>query len=130
MRLRLPAILSGLALLAALGGCASNDKTGTMLVSPSRFTLYNCKELAYQQTQSVTRQRELEGLIARAKQDASGGLVSAIAYEPEHQSVLGELKVLRQEAKEKNCNLPDPDAVPPPVAAAAAKPANPAKPKR
>lgn len=130
MRLRLLVTAFGLAAIAVLGGCASDPKTGTALVSPSRFMLYNCKELAAHQAGTVARQRQLERLMAQAKQGSGGSFVSTIAYEPEYQNVLGEMKVLRQEAVQKECNLPDPyapAAAPPP---AAPKPAKPAKPKR
>jgi len=127
MRLSRFALASGLALAAALGGCA-DSKTGTLLVSPSRFTLYNCNEMGVHQKAIVARQRQLEDLMARAKRDSGGGIVSAVAYEPEYQNMLGELKVLRQQAAQKDCVLPDPYA-PEPVAPAPA-PAKPARGKR
>jgi len=124
MRLHFVAIASGLAVAAIVGGCTTNSKSGTTLVSPGRFILFNCKELAAQQTGLVGRQRQLEELMTKAKQGSGGTIVSAVAYEPEYQNVQGEMKVLRQEAAEKNCNLPDPyaPAVPPPAAAKPAKP--------
>ena len=122
MRLQRFALASGLALAAALGGCG-DTKTGTMLVSPARFTLYNCKELAAQQGALLARRRQLEDLIVRAKRGSGGSLVSAVAYEPDYQAVLGELKVLRQEAAQKECTLPDPNA--PAVSPPAAKPGRP-----
>ncbi len=112
--------------LVALGGCG-DTKTGTMLVSPSRFLLYNCNELAAQQKGTVARLRQLEDLIARAKRDAGGGVVSAVAYEPEYQNALGDLKVLRQQAAEKDCTLPDPNA---PVVSPSPSVAEPARRKR
>jgi hypothetical protein len=125
MRLRLLIPAFGLTLAAALGGC-TDSRSGTMLVSPARFTLYNCQELAAHQAGLVSRQRQLEDLMAKANREAAGRIVSAAAYQPEYQTVLGEMKVLRQEAVQKDCKLPDPYA-PPPVTA---KPAKPAKPKR
>lgn len=124
MRLRLLVPAFGLT-LAALGGC-TDSRSGTMLVSPARFTLYNCQELATHQATLVSRQRDLEGLMARANRESAGRIVSVAAYQPEYQTVLGEMKVLRQEAAQKDCKLPDPYA--PPLVAA--KPAKPAKPKR
>jgi len=121
MRLQRFALASGLALAAMLGGCG-DTKTGTMLVSPARFTLYNCNEMVAQQTATVARLRQLEDLIARAKRDSSGGFVSAVAYEPEYQNAQGELKVLRQQAAQKDCTLPDPNARP-------ASPATPSQPQ-
>ncbi|MCK9915961.1 hypothetical protein MXD81_43085 [Microbacteriaceae bacterium K1510] len=129
MRLQRFALASGLALAAALGGCG-DTKTGTMLVSPSRFMLYNCNELVVQQTATVARLRQLEDLIARAKRDSGGSLVSAVSYEPEYQNALGELKVLRQQAAQKDCTLPDPNAQPASTTAAPQPQAKPARRKR
>lgn len=128
MRLKPFALASALALAAALGACA-DSRTGNVFVSPARFTLYNCRELADYQIGLVDRRRQLEGLMAKAKQEASGSIVNTIAYEPDYQTALGELKVLRQEAAQKGCNLPDSNALPP-AAPVSAKPAKPAKPKR
>lgn len=123
MRLRLFLTASTFATLTVLGSCASDPKTGNVLVSPARFMLYNCKELAQHQMSLVARQRQLEGLMRQAKQGSGGSFVSAIAYEPDYQNVLGEMKVLRQQQAEKECNLPDPYApAAPPPAAKSAKP--------
>jgi hypothetical protein len=128
MRLRFVAIASGLALTTTLVGCASDTKSGNAFVSPARFMLYTCKELGQQQAALLGRQRQLEQLMAKSKQDAGGGFVNVIAYEPDYQNTLGEMKVLRQQQAEKGCNLPDPYA--PGAAAAAAPQQQPAKPVR
>lgn len=122
-------LIVGLIALAMLGGCG-DTKTGTMLVSPSRFMLYNCNEMVAHQAGLVARRRQLEDLMARAKRDGGGGVVSAIAYEPEYQNTLGELKVLRQQAAEKECTLPDPNALPASPTSSAQPQAKPARTKR
>jgi hypothetical protein len=127
MRLRLLTTVSAFAAVTVLAGC-TDTKSGTFLVSPARFTLYNCKELADYQGGAVARQRQLEKLMAQSRQESSGTIVNAIAYQPEYQNVLGEIKVLREEAAQKGCTLPDPYAAPP--APVALKPATPARRRR
>lgn len=129
MRLQRFALASGLALATALGGCG-DTKTGTMLVSPARFTLYNCNELVAQQTATVARLRQLEDLMARAKRDSGGSFVSAVSYEPEYQNAQGELKVLRQQAAQKECKLPDPNAQPASPTSPPQPQAKPGRPRR
>jgi len=100
------------ALLAALplAGCAmSDDKLATMLVAPGKFTLYTCPELVQKAKELGARQRELEGLMAKAGEDASGKLVSTLAYRPDYLSNRGEMHDVREAATGKAC-LADVDA--------------------
>lgn len=109
-----------------VGGCATNesDALGTALVAPGKYVLYNCPEIAVAYNGLVARQRELEGLMAKASQDSGGRFVSAIAYDTDYARTKADLRVLRQEAVAKNCKMPDaaPAAAPKP-SARAAKPA-------
>jgi len=120
MRLRPFVIAVGLLVIALLGGCAvSDDRLASMMVAPGKFALYTCPEMVQAQKDNVKRQREMEGLMAKAGTESSGRLVSALAYRPEYLTLQGELKDLRNAAAEKQCVLPDPatiatdDAVPP-----------------
>jgi predicted outer membrane protein len=83
-----------------LAGCAgSNDQTASLLVTPGKYAIYNCGQLAVAAGKTAERERELEGLMAKA-QTGAGGQV---------------------EARDKHCTLPpdaaaapQPQALPPP----------------
>jgi hypothetical protein len=90
--------------LAVLAGCgATGDHPENFYVAPGKYVLYDCKQLAGAQAHFAERDQELSRLIARAKEGAGGGVVSALAYEPEYYSNLGELRDVQREMREKNC---------------------------
>jgi hypothetical protein len=102
------AAMFGIATAGLLAGCSMSDDTmASLMVAPGKFTLYSCEALVEQERKSSTRARELEQLMARAEVDASGRLVSTIAYRSEYLTVRGELEELRRAAAEKKCpNIP------------------------
>jgi hypothetical protein len=96
------------AALAALtlAACAGNDdQAARFLVAPGRYALFNCKQLAQEAEVKVTRQHELEGLMAQAGTGSAGQLVSAVTYRPEYLTLRGELEDMRQTAAEKKCKV-------------------------
>jgi hypothetical protein len=96
------------AALAALtlAACAGNDdQTAHFLVAPGRYALFNCKQLAQEAAVKVTRQHELEGLMAQAGTGSAGQMVSAVAYRPEYLTLRGELEDMRQTAADKKCKF-------------------------
>lgn len=96
------------AALAALtlAACAGNDdQAARFLVAPGRYALFNCKQLAQEADVKVTRQHELEGLMAQAGTGSAGQLVSAVTYRPEYLTLRGELEDMRQTAAEKKCKI-------------------------
>lgn len=101
-RLILPAALSALLTACANTGVPDDD-IGQLLVGPDKFVLYNCPDIARAAREISNRQRKLEALMARASADSGGRMVSAIAYRPEYLQARGEMNVLRQTAREKNC---------------------------
>jgi hypothetical protein len=101
----------GLTLPALLAGCVAGERAEDFYVAPGKYVLYDCQQLAGAAAHFEERDRELSGLMARAKQDAGGELVSALAYNSDYYSNLGELKDVRREQAEKNCS-PDIKAAP------------------
>ncbi|HEY2758781.1 MAG TPA: hypothetical protein VGJ01_23990, partial [Pseudolabrys sp.] len=101
------AIVAGIMAALALSGCVSDDTMSTILVSPGKFILYTCPELITEGRKMAARQRELESLMAKARQDAGGEFVNVLAYRQEYLTNIGEMKDLRAQAKEKDCALPD-----------------------
>lgn len=121
-------VILGIAAGALLAGCTtSDDKLGSVFIAPGKYRLYNCPELIQRQAEIVGRLKLLEGLMAKAGQDAGGRVASAMAYRSEYLSMRGDLVELRREAVEKECRLPDPNAAPAP--AAPPKPAGRTKPR-
>lgn len=100
--------LLGLFAIAVLPGCASDDSAGRFLVQPDKYVLYNCKELATATQANAKRRNELEALMVKAGPDASGKLVSNLAYRPEYTQLHGEMNELHRTALAKNCKeVPD-----------------------
>jgi hypothetical protein len=94
---------------ALLSGCvASDDASGRFLVQPDRYQLYSCRELAEAAEGLGARQRELEGLMAKAP-DASGQFVSTIAHRPEYLQLRGLMNEIRKTSAEKKCKF-NPDS--------------------
>jgi hypothetical protein len=92
--------------MLSLSGCAmSDDKLSTFLVAPDKYVLYTCKEIAAQAKVNVARQKELEGLMAKANTDAGGRLVSSVAYQPDYLTARGEMNDLRDAAIVKHCDF-------------------------
>lgn len=98
---------SSIAALAALAlsGCASEEAASRFLVAPDKYVLYSCPELATASQATLTRQRELEMLMAKAETGSGGQLASAMAYRPEYLQLRGEMDQLRKTAGEKNCKF-------------------------
>jgi hypothetical protein len=122
--INLPRVLLPLALAAAVvAGCSTNgeDRLGSALVAPGGFEFYDCQQLATQDRVQTTHEHELERLMAKAKQGAGGGLVSAIAYEPDYATNHATLRELHREQARKKCG---PTAAAPATAVLPA-PANP-----
>jgi hypothetical protein len=95
-------------LAASLAGCtttggSADDGMGGFVVAPGKFLLFNCDQLAVRATGIVTRQKELEALMAKAGTGADGGLVSAFSYRPEYVALRGEMNELRKAAAERHC---------------------------
>lgn len=109
-----------MALPILLAGCAvSGDHAEDFYVAPGKYVFYDCKQLAGVAAHFEQRNKELEDLMARAKKGAGGELVSAMAYNSDYYSNLGELKDVRREQADKKC---DPNITAAPMAPPAPKP--------
>jgi hypothetical protein len=87
-----------------LAGCAvSGEHAESFYVAPGKYVFYDCTQLAGTAARLEERDRELTRLIARAKEGPGGDLVSAMAYDSDYYSNLGELRDVRREQAEKNC---------------------------
>jgi hypothetical protein len=97
-------IVLAVAVPVFLAGCAvSGERAEDFYVAPGKYIFYDCTQLAGAAAHFVQRDKELLNLMARAKQGAGGELVSAMAYNSDYYSNLGELKDVRREQAEKKC---------------------------
>ena len=55
-----------------LCGCASDETMSRFLVPPEKYVLYSCPELATASQKNVSRQHELEALMAKAGSGSGG----------------------------------------------------------
>ena len=99
----------------ALAGCVSGEHAEDFYVAPGKYVLYDCKQLAGAAAHFEERDKELTKLIARAKEGPGGEIASALAYNSDYYSNLGELKDVHREQAEKKCP-PDLKAEPTPPA--------------
>jgi hypothetical protein len=100
------AVIYAAGAMLALSACTmSDDKLSTFLVAPDKYVLYTCKEIAAQAKVNLARQKELEGLMARANTDAGGRIVSSVAYQPDYLTARGEMNDLKDAAIAKHCDF-------------------------
>jgi len=88
-----------------LAGCGTTGALDSMLVDPSRYEGYNCKDLANQLQNLDKREKDLRNLIDRADESASGVVIGALAYRTDYETVIADKKVLRGTMAEKKCQL-------------------------
>ena len=74
--LRRGAFAAGLAVL--LSGCGTSQQTSSLLVAPGKYDIYTCAQIAIRMQDVDTEGKKLEGLMARASQDASGRLSATL----------------------------------------------------
>jgi hypothetical protein len=109
--------------VTALCGCTSSDGVGTFIVDPGHYSAYHCKDFGAKLTQLVAREQALRELMDKASEGSGGALIGNLTYRAEYEDVLGEEKLLRRSAAEKNCELPPPSVAVAPAAAPASMPA-------
>lgn len=123
-RFAVPWRLGTPAVALLLAGCVTtNDPLSAALTAPGQYDLYDCPAIKVAATGIVVRQRQLEGLMAKAERGPGGGLINATTYQPEYVTLRGKMSELRRVAAENRCDF-DPQAV---QAVQAAQPPTPAK---
>lgn len=112
------------ALAALLAGCATGGVTSSVFVDPSRYDLYDCKQLATARITVDARVVQLEGLIAKAETGVAGGLVSGLAYQADYSAARAQRDLIDQKLALNNCaaELPPVVVAPAPVVKKKRKP--------
>jgi len=118
-------VLAAALAATSLAGCATQGGgEGSFLVTPGKYDLYTCPQMAQQTSEMRVREKELNELIARAGDGPGGALASTLAYRTDYLQVRGNLNELAKSSAAKNCPPP-----PPPRAEPASSPPK-GKPKR
>lgn len=117
--------LSGSGLLLAcvlLSGCATNgDASSSLFVDPSRYDLYDCKQLNDARKPAFDRVAELQGLMAKAESSTGGQLVSGLAYQSDFVQARAQLDLIDQTRRRGNCGDATAAGTPAPAVAAPVK---------
>jgi hypothetical protein len=91
-----PHALVGAVLLALgglLAGCADmSDGLTSVFADPSKYNLYDCKQLEAERKALASRMAELQGLINKAQTGVAGPVVAEVAYRNEYIAVRGQAK--------------------------------------
>jgi hypothetical protein len=91
--------------VATLAGCASEDAASSFFVAPGQYVLFQCDDIDRAAKGAVVRQKELEQLMAKASDSTAGQLIGDATYGTELATIRGQLRNLRQAARDKNCNF-------------------------
>jgi hypothetical protein len=100
-------VAAALAVLVVFG-CSANQDVSTLFVDPGHYSAYHCKDFAPQLTLLAKREQSLRNLMDKASESGGGAIVGNLSYRADYEDVLGEEKVLRRAAAEKNCDLSAP----------------------
>jgi hypothetical protein len=91
-----------------LCGCAGGDMAASLLVAPGKYDHLTCQQVTDRQKVAAARQKELKGLIDKAEREAAGVVVSALAYQTEYATARGDVRLLNETARRKECPPPPP----------------------
>ncbi len=96
---------------ATLGGCATGGVTSSLFVDPSRYDLYDCKQLATERVTVDAKVVQLEGLIAKAETGVAGGLVAGLAYQSDYGQARAQRDLIDQKRAMNNCAAEPPSVI-------------------
>lgn len=102
-------------LMPPLLGCAQNLDLGILYAAPGKYDYLRCEDLPGRLANALKREKELSDLMIRANQEASGAVVSVVAYSADLAQVRADIKILRQAAVDKKCGNIEPAAEVPPA---------------
>ena len=125
LRFRAPPHALAGAILLTLGGlvagCAGmSDGMTSAFADPSKYNLYDCKQLEAERKMLATKMAELQGLMNKAQDGAAGPVVAEIAYRNDYIAFRGQAKNAEEAWVLNKCRET------PPSKAVAAPPAPPA----
>lgn len=133
LRFRAPLHAVAGAILLALGGllagCADlSDGLTSAFADPSKYNLYDCKQLEAERKTLATKMAELQGLMSKAQTGVAGPVVAEVAYRNEFIAARGQAKNAEEAWVANKCRETPPGkavaapAPPPPAPPAVDKP--------
>jgi hypothetical protein len=82
-----------LTLGASMSGCADmSDGMTSVFADPSKYTLYDCKQLEAERKTLAAKMAELQGLMNKAQTGFAGPVVAEVAYRNEYIATRGQAK--------------------------------------
>ena len=99
-----------------------SDDMSAAFADPSRYELYDCKQLENERKGLASRAAELQGLMAKAETGTAGPLVAEMAYRNEYLRIRGQAHFAEEAWRKNKCHESPPDAA---AAATASKPGAP-----
>jgi len=117
MRRLLPIVLTFAGALT-VGGCGmSGDPAASAFVAPGKYMLFQCDDIDREAKGVMARQKQLEALMAKSNASTAGQLIGDATYGTDLAGMRGQMRDLREAARDKNCNFV-PGAEPAPAPAA------------
>lgn len=103
---RAAAFGGALALAVVLSGCAGigDSAVSTAFVDPSRYDLYDCKQLDAERTSLAAQTKQLDALIAKAETGTAGPVVAEVAYRNNYISVRAYAKLADEVWARNKCD--------------------------
>jgi hypothetical protein len=95
-------------LMLTLGGCSTSLDLTTLYAQPGKYDYLRCQDITGRLAGQVAREKELMELTNKANQDVAGPAVSAAVYAADLAQTRAEAKLLREAAKQKNCENVEP----------------------
>lgn len=111
MSLRAIGVAAALTAFATLSGCGSvmTEQFGhSMLVTPGKYSYYNCIQAQRLDDGMAIRQKEYEELMERAAKGQGGSMIGNAVYRSPYNQILGERAELRRLMVEKRCSIESP----------------------
>lgn len=107
------------ALGVGLAGCAGigDSFVSGAFVDPSKYDLYECKQLETERKALAARTAELQGLIDKARTGTAGTVVGEAVYRNDYISARASAKLAEQAWQRNKCTETAPAIVAPGVAA-------------
>jgi hypothetical protein len=93
-------------LVGAAAGCSTS--VDTYLIDPGHYSAYHCKQMVGRLKELQSRESELRNLMDKASEGGGGTVIGGMSYRANYEKAVGEEKVLRRTAADKNCALETP----------------------